>query len=137
MRLFYAINFDDTVKKRLSDIQSALRAQAVRGNFTLPDNLHLTLAFIGEVAQDKSGPLRRIAETFKVTPFELKLHGLGRFQRGGGDILWVGVGENKSLSSIYGRLSSRIAEAGFAVEKRKFTPHLTLAWKSGSARVRP
>lgn len=53
MRLFYAINFDDTVKKRLSDIQNALRARAVRGNFTLPDNLHLTLAFIGEVAQEK------------------------------------------------------------------------------------
>lgn len=134
MRLFYAVNFDDIVKKRLSDIQNALRAQATRGNFTLVDNLHLTLAFIGEVTQDRSGPLRQIAETLKITPFELKLQGLGRFRRDGGDILWVGIEENKSLASIYNKLGGQIAEAGFTVEKRKFTPHLTLIRE---ARLRP
>jgi 2'-5' RNA ligase len=134
MRLFYAINFDSAVKKQLTDIQNALRAQAIRGNFTQPDNLHLTLAFIGEVAQDRSGPLLQIAETFKVLPFDLHLRGVGRFRRDGGDILWIGIEENKSLISIYNKLSRQITDAGFDFDKRKFTPHLTLARE---ARLRP
>ena len=134
MRLFYAVNFDNTTIKQLLDFQDMLRAQAVKGNFTLPDNLHLTLAFIGEVSPDRSGPLLQIAETFKVTPFELRLQGLGRFRRDGGDILWVGIEESKSLSSIYNKLNSHITDAGFHIEKRKFTPHLTLA---RGARLRP
>jgi 2'-5' RNA ligase len=73
MRLFYAVNFEPAVKKRLIDIQDALRAQVVRGRFTHEDNLHLTLAFIGEVREDRSGPLRRIAEAFQGTPFEMRL----------------------------------------------------------------
>ncbi len=127
MRLFYAVNFEDTVKKRLADIQNALRAQVVRGHFTLEDNLHLTLAFIGEVPEDRSGLLRQIAEAFCVTPFELRLEGLGRFRRDGGDILWLGIAENKSLISIYNKLSGQIENAGFELEKRRFAPHLTLA----------
>ncbi|NLA87485.1 MAG: RNA 2',3'-cyclic phosphodiesterase, partial [Clostridiales bacterium] len=127
MRLFYAINFDSIIKKQLTDIQDLLRTHSLKGNFTLPDNLHLTLAFIGEVASDKTGPLLQIAETFKVTPFELRLQGLGRFRRDGGDILWLGIAENKTLTSIYSRLYGYITGAGFTIEKRKFTPHLTLA----------
>jgi 2'-5' RNA ligase len=134
MRLFYAVNFEPAVIKRLVDIQDALRAQVVRGSFTLEDNLHLTLAFIGEVPEDRSGPLRRIAETFQMAPFELRLNGLGRFRREGGDILWLGIAENRSLVSIYNKLSEQIAGAGFKLEKRTFTPHLTLARQ---ARLRP
>ncbi len=127
MRLFYAINFDNIIKKQLVDIQDMLRAHSAKGNFTLPDNLHLTLAFIGEVAADRTGPLLQIAETFKVTPFELRLQGLGRFRRDSGDILWMGIAENKTLASIYSRLYGYLTDAGFDIEKRKFTPHLTLA----------
>lgn len=127
MRLFYAVNFSDTVKKQLVDIQNTLKDHAVKGNFTLPDNLHLTLAFIGEVVQNKSGPLRQIAETYQMTPFELHLQGLGRFRRDGDDILWMGIEENKSLLATYNKLSGLLADRGFEIEKRKFTPHLTLA----------
>ncbi len=127
MRLFYAVNFDDAVKQQLVNIQGVFRSQTERGNFTLCDNLHLTLVFIGEVAPERSGPLLQIAEAFQVTPFDLRLEGVGRFRRDGGDILWVGLAENKSLTAIYNELSAQIINAGFAVEKRKFTPHLTLA----------
>lgn len=147
MRLFYAINFSAAVKQKLLEIQGALKSQTVRGNFTLPDNLHLTLAFIGEVAPDRAGPLMQIAERFQVAPFELRLEGLGRFRRDGGDILWVAIEESKSLTAIYNKLNSQIVEAGFALEKRKFTPHLTLArearlkgdfdFSEYSARVKP
>ena len=48
MRLFIAIQLDDTIKNALTGIQAALRAARVSGNYTKIENLHLTLAFIGE-----------------------------------------------------------------------------------------
>lgn len=134
MRLFYAVNFSAQVKKRLIDIQTTLRSGTTRGNFTLPDNLHLTLAFIGEVAADKSGPLRQIAEAFQVTPFPLRFSGLGRFRRDGGDILWLGIDDSKDLIAMHSKLSRQLTDAGFEIESRKFTPHLTLARE---ARLKP
>lgn len=127
MRLFYAVNFTDQVKKKLVDIQNQLRHHTDRGSFTLPENLHLTLAFIGEVAPDKSGSLRQIAEGFHVAPFDIVISGVGRFRRDGGDILWAGIEDNKSLQDLYNKLAAQIRAAGFDLEKRKYTPHLTLA----------
>jgi RNA 2',3'-cyclic 3'-phosphodiesterase len=127
MRLFYAMNFNSDVKRQLIDIQNQLRAQTLRGNFSLPDNLHLTLAFIGEVTSDRAGPLRQIAQSFQVTPFDMTLREIGRFRRDGGDIIWIGIEDNKDLTAIYNKLSEQITRAGFDFDKRKFTPHLTLA----------
>ena len=48
MRLFTAINFDDNIKDALSAAISELKARGIRGTFTLRENLHLTLVFLGE-----------------------------------------------------------------------------------------
>ena len=48
MRLFIAIQLDERVKNALEHMQTALRKQRVAGNYTRAENLHLTLAFIGE-----------------------------------------------------------------------------------------
>jgi 2'-5' RNA ligase len=48
MRLFIAIHFSPGVREVLLSAIDSLRAQAVSGNFTRPENLHLTLAFIGD-----------------------------------------------------------------------------------------
>lgn len=127
MRLFYAVLFDNDVKQKLSEIQKVLRENTLRGNFTLYDNLHLTLAFIGEVSTNRAEALLQITRSLVVTPFELRFNGLGRFKRDGGDILWAGVEENRKLASLYRRLCESLKSAGFEIEKREYTPHLTLA----------
>ena len=53
MRLFIAIRFSPEIRQTLLDAVSGLRAQARSGNFTRPENLHLTLAFLGETNQTK------------------------------------------------------------------------------------
>ena len=53
MRLFIAINFNDDTHNRLIALRDELRSRSERGNFSLPENLHLTLAFIGEVSPKK------------------------------------------------------------------------------------
>jgi 2'-5' RNA ligase len=127
MRLFIAINFDDEVKGRLAAIQNGLRENSLGGNFSLYDNLHLTLVFLGEVASSRVGLLQKIMDNGADSSFSLCIRGIGSFSRGGGDILWAGIEANKSLSELYGRLYDQIADGGFVLESRKFTPHLTLA----------
>jgi 2'-5' RNA ligase len=90
MRLFYAIGFDETVIEALAETQRLLREQAIRGNFTLRENLHLTLAFMGELDKSRVGALLRAREQAALIPFELIIRGVGRFARDGGDIVWAG-----------------------------------------------
>lgn len=49
MRIFIALNFDKTAKDEIIAVQDQLKQASVKGNFTTPDNLHLTLVFIGEI----------------------------------------------------------------------------------------
>ena len=53
LRLFISVNCDDKVKKQLLSVQDKIKAQSVKGNFSLPENLHLTLVFIGETPINK------------------------------------------------------------------------------------
>jgi 2'-5' RNA ligase len=127
MRLFTAIGFSEEVKRRLSDVQRALKEGSIRGNYTLYENLHLTLVFLGEVAQNRVGLIQRAIADSPFTPFALTIKGIGRFRRDGGDIVWAGLEANKNLQELHGRLCERLVTSGFSVEERSFKPHLTLA----------
>lgn len=60
MRLFIAINFSAETRKRFIALREELRSRSLRGSFTHDENLHLTLAFIGEVSPKKPTKLRRL-----------------------------------------------------------------------------
>lgn len=65
MRLFIAIRLDDSIRDALTEVQAALRRHRVGGNCTKIENLHLTLAFIGEC-----GDPDRVLEVMRTVPFE-------------------------------------------------------------------
>ncbi len=127
MRLFIAIDFDDEVKRQLTAIQDRLRFQCQRANFSLYQNLHLTLIFLGETPSDKVPAVCRAMEQVKTSPFVLTLSGAGRFRHDSGDIWWVGVERSRELNESFLLLHSALREEGFLPGSRKFTPHLTLA----------
>lgn len=127
MRLFIAINFCEEIKDKLQNVQNALKEHSLRGNYTTADNLHLTLVFLGEVADARVRVLRQVMDGVTGAPFELRMNGVGRFKRDGGDIWWMGVDLSESLQTLYDRLYDGVTQNGFSVEKRRFTPHLTLA----------
>ena len=77
MRLFISINLSPEMKDALRDAQRAMYDRGVRGNFTSEENLHLTLAFIGEFPNAEAVMDALSGVTF--TPFELALDGIGRF----------------------------------------------------------
>ena len=121
MRLFIAIHFSEKIKSTLLQGIRDLRGQAARGNFTRPENLHLTLAFIGET--NNVAAVRKAMNKWKFAPFPLTVAGSGRF----GDLWWAGVEKNPALFDLAEGLKGSLREEGFDIEKRPFKPHITLA----------
>ena len=120
MRLFVAINLNDEMKDALVDMQHIMRANGVRGRETPAENMHLTLAFIGDY--DDPEFVKTILGKIEVGCFEMKLGGIGAF----GDLWWAGVEESGPLQDVAGRLRNALAEAGIPYDRKKFTPHITL-----------
>jgi RNA 2',3'-cyclic 3'-phosphodiesterase len=127
LRLFIAVNFDESIKDQLCDIINRISGYAVKGNFTKRENLHLTLVFIGEVPPDKTDMVVSAMKTAKFKDFDITLQGIGCFKRDGGDIWWVGVHDPHScLFVIYKQLYESLTEKGFVIDNRDYKPHLTL-----------
>jgi len=123
MRLFLAINFDDEVKARLLQCQESLRQASDGGNFTRPENLHLTLVFLGETSPGCVREIRRVMDCAPIESLALQFEGIGKF----GDTWWVGIRQNPALTNLHNHLSQGLRAAGFTIKSRSFKPHLTLA----------
>jgi len=123
MRLFVAINFDEETRARLLQFQASLRQASANGNFTRPENLHLTLVFLGETPPARVREIQRVMDCAPSESFSLQFEGMGKF----GDTWWVGIRQNPALIGLYNHLAQGLKAAGFAIESRPFNPHLTLA----------
>ena len=126
MRLFIAINFTADTKNRLAALCDELSLHCGRGRFSAPDNLHLTLAFLGECDAEQTAAAKAAMDAAIFDPFDLAIERIGRFKRDGGDIFWAGVRENKALSDLHQKLTSGLRSKGFKLEKHKYSPHITL-----------
>jgi 2'-5' RNA ligase len=124
MRLFVAINFNDDTRSRLLSLRDELRSKSQSGNFSLPENLHLTLAFIGEVSPKKIDKIKAVLDTVDFAPFEATIERLGTFSRG--TLWWAGLREVKSLMNLQHEIEHKLALCGFEMDGRKYSPHITL-----------
>lgn len=131
MRLFIAITFNQDIKSSLYNIIQHLKQNSKEGNFTQKDNLHLTIAFIGE-----SNAINTIQKAMNeavlhptVKSFTLSIEGLGKFNRREGDIFWAGIQNNPLLSQLNNAIVQELRNNGFTIDDREFKPHLTLGRK--------
>ena len=120
MRLFIAIPLGDAMRDAVRDVQDEFRRSGVRGNYTRVENLHLTLAFIGEYA-DADYVLETMASV-QPRPFELRLRGIGAF----GDLWWIGLDQSAALVGCARGLRRALADAGIPFDRKRFSPHITL-----------
>jgi 2'-5' RNA ligase len=126
VRLFIAINFNESIKNDLCKVIEELKSATQKGSFTNKNNLHLTVVFIGEVSISEIGLIKKAMDAITCKPFTITLRDIGHFKRRGGDIYWVGVEENKNLKEIYSQLFDELIRSGFSIDKRGFKPHLTI-----------
>ena len=124
MRLFIAIKLNSEIRNALTDVQKHLIRRGIRGNYTNTDNLHITLAFIGEY--DEPDFVTEVISEVPFSPFPISLSALGHF----GNLWWVGISDNDELASYVKRLRKALSEAGIPFDKKKFSPHITLIRKA-------
>ena len=128
-RLFIAINLNADTKKELIALQNAVSSNSKHGNFTLQDNLHLTLAFLGDCTPAQTQAAKAAMDKVNFDPFDLTIDRIGRFKRDGGDIWWAGISESPQMLDLHRQLTTALSAQGFQLETRKFTPHITLSRK--------
>ena len=126
MRLFIAVNFSEITRSRLLSLGDELRKVSRQGNFSQPENLHLTLAFLGECDKHQCDTAKAAMDGVSFQPFDISAERLGRFPRGNSDIWWVGLAHSSSLLSLRRGLVSRLEAVGFALDKQEFKAHITL-----------
>lgn len=126
MRLFIAIPLAEEMKKELVACMHDLKKQGVEGSYVPAQNLHLTLAFIGEY--DNPAQVKKVLESVPLQPFRLSLSEKGNF----GDILWAGVKGNQKLKTYVKDLRGALKAAGIPFADDKFIPHITLIRKASA-----
>jgi 2'-5' RNA ligase len=132
VRAFIAIELPERLKLELGKLETQLKTEKQTWiKWVDPNSIHLTLKFLGNINVDSIGEITGKMEeaTRGISPFLLEVKNLGVFPNlKRVQVAWVGItGEIDKVVQLQQRLESNLEHLGFASEKRKFTPHLTLA----------
>ncbi len=131
MRTFVAVPLDSGIRQRAVALQGQLGQAGTPVKWVEPENLHVTMLFLGEVdareVLDVCRSVQNAAEA--IPPFEIEVTGLGGFPNlRRPRTLWIGVGEGAAeMVGLHDALEGPLLELGcYRREDRGFTPHITL-----------
>lgn len=131
MRLFLAVDISQEIRTNVRALLSELAPRIQGARWVPPENLHLTLRFLGQTREEAIEPLCSGCQELarKSTPFELSVVGLACFPSARRPrVLWLGIAEPaQALSDLQQGLERYARSLGYPAETRPFTPHLTLA----------
>ena len=120
MRLFIAIPFDAQTTDALCAVQRACRGEGVYGSYTRRENLHLTLAFLGEVRDPR--PVVSVLQSVPVPSLNLSFRKPSLFR----DILVAELAHDTALTQYAKELRAALDDAGIEYDRKPFRPHVTL-----------
>lgn len=124
MRLFVGLDLPQGLRERLAGLAGGLPG----ARWLPPENYHVTLRFIGEVAAYQAEEIDLLLATLNARGFALSLAGVGIFAKAGRPAaLWAGVGRTPHLDLLRSKIETACQRAGLEPERRRFAPHVTLA----------
>jgi len=127
LRLFFALWPDEAVRASLARVVETLK-QANTAKWVKPEKLHITLAFLGGVNEDRLPLVGRVADGVVGQSFELNLDRIEFWPRSG--IICLSPAKApEALKNLANSLNAELGRAGFAMENRPYRAHLTLARK--------
>jgi 2'-5' RNA ligase len=129
MRLFVALEIPSAVRENLAGLLKSLRAVSPQTRWVRPENLHVTLKFIGEVPETKLAAIRTaLARVRSDQPMTLDFRGLGFFPNEKHPrVFWAGIEASPNLKTLAADIEEATKTLGISGEQRPFSPHLTLA----------
>lgn len=130
MKTFIALDFDKETKKKLGNIQKELKKNASKGSWVYVDNFHITMKYLGTTSpsnvEEVKSVLQKVAKSS--SKINLRYTDLGYFR--GKDMLRVLYldldGEVQKIYNIKSSIDDKLKNIGYAKEKRKYIPHITL-----------
>ena len=129
MRAFIAIQLPEEIKNIIGNIQDELKQARADVKWVKPENIHLTLKFLGDIEQDLVNKINSILEgiTQKSSSFNLCLSSLGAFPKlQYARVIWIGLTNDKRVSEIANDLEKDMLKIGLPCESRPFSSHITL-----------
>jgi len=133
IRLFIAVNCNDATKKLLLSVQDNIKAQSLKGKFSRPENLHLTLVFLGETQEYLVPAICTIIQQAMqppIAPFILTFSQTGCFRHSGKELWWIGANQADPsldmLKNLRERIIGGLLSVDIAYDNRPFKPHITL-----------
>ena len=130
MRAFVAISLPEEIKKFLAQLQNELKATGADVKWVPPNNIHLTLKFLGEIDQEQiksiTTILKDVSESAK--QFAITIGKTGAFPSiNAARIIWVGVEKGADeLKEIARLLEGKLQQLGFPKEEKPFSAHITI-----------
>lgn len=126
-KLFFALWPNQKTRDGLRRIGRGLPSHG--GRPTHPEDLHLTLVFLGQVAAERFDCVIQAADAVRAEAFDLVIDRVGHWKRP--KILWCGPTEApRTLHQLIADLQKGLAPCGFQPEARPYSPHVTLARKA-------
>ncbi len=132
IRTFVAVDIEDEeIVSKIREVQSEISLSSAKIKLVEPENLHLTLKFLGEVEESRIPviveALSEAVSGFK--EFKITLEGVGAFPKvSRPNVIWIGVGDGReSLIELANSVENSLKRIGFPKERRPYEPHLTIA----------
>jgi len=130
MRVFIAIELPQAIKDSLNSIQEKLKTSGADVKWVRPQNIHLTLKFLGEISEEQ---LAKIKTTLDNTAkdkkkFSIRISSLGAFPKiNSPRVIWVGIDKgDREIQELAKALEERIEKIGIPKEDRSFSSHITI-----------
>jgi RNA 2',3'-cyclic 3'-phosphodiesterase len=132
MRVFIAVDVPNEIRKALGDVQRALRPLTNSTRWVVPESIHITLRFLGEIPDKRLDEIDAALTGLTWKPFTITVHGVGFFPGTRSPrVFWAGM-EAPTMKGLAEQLDTRMERLGFEKEKRAFRPHLTMARAKGT-----
>ncbi len=129
VRAFIAVDIGNEIREKLDGLQRKLKKTHANVRWVKSQNIHLTLAFLGDLPIEKLPPLKSALDgsLLGMEPFELEAAGTGFFGRPSRPrVVWAGIADCPPLMELQRRTVDALQASGIEFDDKPFSPHLTL-----------
>ncbi len=141
IRAFIAVELPDSVRQEVASLQADFKSSGADVKWVDPENLHLTLKFLGDIEESQTAALKEAlgAGIGGLTPLDIHLEGIGAFPKTTFPrVIWVGVNQGeKQLVELGEKAEQACVGLGFPREERPFSAHLTIGRVRSKDRLAP
>jgi RNA 2',3'-cyclic 3'-phosphodiesterase len=134
MRLFVALDIDESVRCKISRSLEDMRNLAPEARWVKLESLHITLKFIGEKPDHELEEIKTALGIIEAGAFEMNISGYGFFpSMRAPRVFWIGIAADSNLGSLAAKVDERLGIIGVKQEEHDYHPHLTLARGGGGS----